>query len=367
MSFRSIRPTLTARRSAGAAWVWVGSLLVAAALLAQGGCEIHDEVQHYQALKPQTFRMLAVIIPHESQFWVFKVSGTVDQMKELKPEVDAFLDSVRFAGNQPKWKVPATWRQGETDALRQAAFLLGPVEEPLEMTVSALPKPEKDADEFLMLNVNRWRGQMGLRSLDPAEPLDAALLMAALSKKETNGVIVRYTADLVGPKPGKTRRGPMMAGMAPPAVPDRPPPPPEQDAGELRYDAPAGWQELPAPRGGERKAAFRIAGGAEVTVLALPPQVGARLLDNVNRWRAQIRQPDITEDQLSRVVKSIPIDGTDASYVILPGDKPNATGILAVLALRPDHTWSFKLMGPTSVLEREKSNFEAFLRSVRLP
>ena len=37
------------------------------------------------------------------------------------------------------------------------------------MTVSSLATPEGDFDEYLLLNVNRWRGQMQVPPLKPDE------------------------------------------------------------------------------------------------------------------------------------------------------------------------------------------------------
>jgi hypothetical protein len=326
-----------------------------------GGCEANDQIEHYQAPKPPKFRMLGAIVPHGERFWFFKVSGPIDVVGECKKEVDAFFDSVTFDGDKPKWQVPGGWRQEEGDAMRQATFLLGPQDEPLELTVTSFPKPEKmGADELLLANVNRWRRQMGLGDLDKAEQLEATA-----PKKEING-IVRHTVDLVGPKPGKTRRMPMMPPMEPPPVPDQPPP--ERGEGEVpTYRVPAGWEEEPTPRGGLRFATFRVRGrdqNAQVTIVALGAQAGS-LEQNVNRWRDQLGLPPVGPDQLASLVRTVSVDGRDVPLVTLPGSRPDAQGTLAATFNRDDRTWFFKMTGPTDLLAREKDNFENFVRSVR--
>ncbi len=66
----------------------------------------------------------------------------------------------------------------------------------------------------------------------------------------------------------------------------------------LRWTAPAGWKELAGS--GMRVASFELpktAGKAEVTVVALPGDVGGELA-NVNRWRGQLALPPIEQEDL---------------------------------------------------------------------
>jgi hypothetical protein len=41
--------------------------------------------------------------------------------------------------------------------------------------------------------------------------------------------------------------------------------------------------------------------------------------------------------------------------------------ILGVIVPRGDHSWFVKMRGAASAVAREKSNFEAFVRSLKLP
>jgi hypothetical protein len=100
-----------------------------------------------------------------------------------------------------------------------------------------------------------------------------------------------------------------------------------------------------------------------VTISDLPR--AKDLLQNVNRWLGQLGQPPITEGQLDRLVQTISVEGHDVPYVLLPGDRPEADGILAIVVSQPNHTWFFKMKGATGLLGREKDNFEKFVRSVR--
>src|SRR5947209_2914049 len=70
----------------------------------------------------------------------------------------------------------------------------------------------------------------------------------------------------------------------------------------IAWKAPDGWQERPA--GSQRFASYRTPAGLEVSVTQLGPEA-SKVLDNVNRWRRQIRLAPVTEDQLPDMTKSV--------------------------------------------------------------
>ena len=123
----------------------------------------------------------------------------------------------------------------------------------------------------------------------------------------------------------------------------------------LAYTVPKGW--TPEPLQGMRKAAFHVVDGdrkVEITVIDLTP-IAADLLLNVNRWREQIGLGPITKEELPKAVKPIPTMGVQGQYVELQTPKATkpAQAILAVVALRPDKVWFFKMFGDTELVLRE--------------
>ena len=77
----------------------------------------------------------------------------------------------------------------------------------------------------------------------------------------------------------------------------------------LHYDKPEGWREKADQ---VRDVVFEIAdGAAEVGILALPRD-GGGLLRNVNRWRGQIRLPEVDEAQLRKDMSQFEVAGTRA-------------------------------------------------------
>jgi hypothetical protein len=304
------------------------------------GCQ-NDEIRSYRVpkaeAKPAT-RLLAVIIPHGDQTWFFKLVGRVPQIDEYKQAFDDFIRTVRFndqADPPIAWTLPANWRAGPASKLRYATLYLGPQENALELTVFKFSGPAGS----VLMNVNRWRGQMGLQDIEESE-------LTKFSKELKLDCGPATLVDMTNP--GK-------------AVPEPRLP--------LRYEKPEGWKEVPDPSG-ISLVLFQIAEGgksAKATITALPNDAGG-LMRNVNRWRGQIGLGPVDEQQLGKEVHQIDVAGTMAPYVDLRG--PEAGGgppprILSVLLPKGRRTWFFKMQGPADLIEKQKPMFEAFVKSVR--
>jgi hypothetical protein len=348
-------PIGTALASASARRVvWLGGLVLVLA-----GCQ-NDGIEHYQIPKPPpppVYRMLGAIVPQESSTWVFKVSGLDEAILEHKPQFDRLLDSVTFAGGNkpPAWKLPEGWRQEPGDQMRFATLLLGPHDRPLELTVSRLDrKPEVKTEAILLANVNRWRGQMGLADVDADRVGEIA------RPRPVHGVTF-YVVELTGPKPGKTAPGMGMAGEQKGRL--RPPPAERGPARRppFRYTTPPGWKE--AEPSGSAVLIFEVGDGAEVKVTSFERTRGMEDVgENVQRWRGQVRLPEISPEQARREATDVRVDGAPGSSVDLSG--PAGQRLLVVMAPRGDLVWFFKMLGPAQAVAGQKAAFEAFVQSV---
>jgi hypothetical protein len=106
---------------------------------------------------------------------------------------------------------------------------------------------------------------------------------------------------------------------------------------------------------------------AQITITPLSAQSGS-LLANVNRWRGQIGLPEIGEMQLQRDLLETEVAGKRCPYADLLGPAsavPHRLRLLAVVAKYGERIWYFKMVGNPELVEQQKSNFEAFLRSIR--
>jgi len=147
------------------------------------------------------------------------------------------------------------------------------------------------------------------------------------------------------------------AKATPPAASREQPP----EASGLKYKTPDGWTVK--ANGPLRMASLDIVDGdqkCDVSIISLGP--GQPVLENVNRWRGQIKLPPAKESELE--IKPIRCGGKDSSLVQLVGETET---ILAVMVPLPDATWFVKLQGPNALAQRELEKFIAFSESIELP
>jgi len=91
----------------------------------------------------------------------FKLQGPDAAVTSRTTEFEGFVKSVRFEGDEPSWSVPQGWRQDPGDSIRFALLRSEEGSPPLEISVTALPY-SGNADDYLLQNINRWRGQLQL-------------------------------------------------------------------------------------------------------------------------------------------------------------------------------------------------------------
>ncbi|MGH7192651.1 MAG: hypothetical protein ACREJM_03850, partial [Candidatus Saccharimonadales bacterium] len=343
------------------------------------GCEKPEEIRHYTistqdaidqlaggrvsgdvAAPAEPSRMLAAAVLRPKQAWFFKLTGPEDAVAAQDAPFREFLKSLRFGDDEspPDWTLPHGWSQRPGSAMRYATLEID-AEPPLEVSVTTLGREEGADSAYLLANINRWRGQMGLADLD-----------AGQLEKQTEPIVVEggkvTLVDLIGRmKAG----GPMMSGgaasapfasggsrgSAGPSPLDHdstPREPATNGAPDLRYETPDGWKEQPAS--GFRLASFQVSDGdqkAEVTIVV----AGGDLLANVNRWRGQIELEATTQEELDREAQSIDVGGRKGTYVELIGSKKTT---LAAVVEAADRTWFITLKGDNDLARREADNFQ---------
>jgi len=136
----------------------------------------------------------------------------------------------------------------------------------------------------------------------------------------------------------------------------------------LTWTPPATWQ--PKALGQMRKGSFTLAGPdaattADLSITAFPGAVGGELA-NINRWRGQLSLDPIAESELSANVTRISSGNLAFTLVDIvgTGDKPQR--ILGAMVPVEQSMWFFKLSGPDAFVASAKSDFLAFLQTVKV-
>jgi hypothetical protein len=193
--------------------------LVGACLLA-AGCGNRDEIRSYDVPKtpaPATAaksegaksepaepsdakdRMIAVgVFPEGAHAWFFKIAGLAATVDGQEKAFRAFVESAKFDGPSPTWTVPVGWKPKQAGMMQHAAFDAG--EPAVEVSVARLPKPQGDDAEYILNNVNRWRGQMSLSAIGAGD-------LAKNVQERAIGTAKATWVDL---------RGTLQKGMRPP-------------------------------------------------------------------------------------------------------------------------------------------------------
>jgi hypothetical protein len=392
---------LTMKLAHGRTWqkLAVGILVTPLAV----GCESQAQIRTYPVKKehatpaasaPQvaasseaTDRMMGAILPAEDRTWYFKITGPVAAMDKNAEALTAFFQTIRVpaGAEKPQWKTPEGWNEQPGTGMRAATLMVPSDDKPLELSVIALPT--SGAPGELLSNVNRWRGQMKL------PPVDAKGLSESVQETKA-GDARMYVVDLRGQLAPSTMTAPFAGGgpfsggapRGPVTAESRrnellpaghPPLNPHGTGGDspLTFKAPKSWPE--STPDGLRKAMFAFQDGgreARVTAIDFPAAAGPKIadpLENMNRWRREVGLSELKKEDLDKAVQSMEIAGQMGHYAEMvpdapkPGEPPRIATIAAMVSAG-DVIWFFKLTGDRDLVLRERENFNAFLKSVRL-
>lgn len=141
--------------------------------------------------------------------------------------------------------------------------------------------------------------------------------------------------------------------------------------GRPEWQVPSGWQEVAPPQMLLAKFVMpdKDQPKAEVTVSVFPGDAGG-VLQNVNRWRRQIKLDPVQQDSLDKMTTSIELPEGKAILVDLTGENPTngqPTRIIGAILPKGDRTWFYKLMGHEQTAEREKAAFIKFVQTATHP
>ena len=267
-------------------------------------------------------RMIAAIVPREQKAWFFKLTGPNQVVTDLMEEFLSLINSLQFKGpgDTPQWTLPEGWHQETASQMRFATIKIDAGDRPLDLSVIPLPMSGGDLDEYILSNVNRWRGQLRLRPIAQGQLFNSEKRTEESIRIDLEDGTQVTLVNLVGfLESGPMGRAPFASQASRAAAPPS----------SLKYSVPDGWK--PTQGTAFSKAAFAVMDGqekVEITISDLSA-AAASLLPNVNRWRNQIQLDDIDQLQLDKQRQAIEIGPLTGDYVELIGPetaKPRETG-----------------------------------------
>lgn len=385
--------------------------LILAAVLACGiGCDSEPEIFQYQiptavpiVLQPEQDRMIAVMVPVGDQVWFYKLTGPKAAVDTVDQRFEEFVESLQYDDQGPRLDaLPDDWQLGGKRPFRFATIDVptttddGEPGNQIDISVSKLSKQD-DYDAMVAMNVNRWRGQLGL---PPSDELRAGAEGIDVEAADDQSMWV----DLVGESSGGTP--PMMAGgfgadgfgaggvgaggfgggdqmtdstsddstdddfagddsVADDST-DRNSAGRDNDA-PVSFDVPDGWRA--GRTSSMRLASFDVGpedSAAEITVIP----AGGDLRSNVARWIGQIRgstPPEDVVDQAMREARRLTVDGRPGQRFYLGTDEASGTAIDAsIIDLDDGFSLFVKMTGPAATVSDQAERIGDFLDSMKI-
>ncbi|MCH2204534.1 MAG: hypothetical protein MK132_01485 [Lentisphaerales bacterium] len=271
------------------------------------------------------------------QTWYIKLTGSANTLITEKANFEAFVNSFKFEGRSASWKAPASWKSLGAGGMIKESFDAGGA----KATIVTLPV----GGGTLESNVNRWRGQIGL------SPTSLEQINKQMQQLEFSGVKYKYLFISGGSQAAKPKAEAPQAASSPGG---------STSQSGISFTLPEGWTTVAAS--GMRKVNLLV-DGIPVTGISLGAAAKG-LKKNVDRWCGQIDMKIPSEDELAAMTEKIDFSGGKADLVVLKGKEKS---ILALVFDEKDSVWFFKAMGETVKILKQKDNFSAFVKSVKLP
>ena len=315
-------------------------------------------------------RILGAVIPDAGNVYFVKATDRIARVTSAESSFRSIVEQFAIdpESGSPKFELPAGWSLKLLDNANAGIGLSEMIAEinfeavggPIKFTISKYNRPTEQAmwDEYLLSQINRWRGQL---ELSPISVLDLQKELVTIPRDAV--ALPAYLFDANG-SGAKTSSKTIQPPIAPVQPPTRPPL-------KLVYVKPEGW-ELQAARP-YREATFKVTKNAmegEVTVSTAKDSP----VQNAAMWIGQVMPNSDPTTLESLAIKTVdeaePIQtGTQVAnlYSIRASDQPDARALLVVaIPMGYDGMSMFvKLNGELRMIEEVKSTFLSFVNSLR--
>ncbi len=325
------------------------------------GCR-EEKIHVYTALKDPPPRQEAAHGPHDGHN-----HGSEGETARPRPQLS--------------WKLPEGWQEIAPDKMNVAKFSITSGAQEAQVTITPLPMlAGRDA-----MIVNMWREQAGLKPLEPEEVAkqlgdvvvggengklfevssaegEAALrIITAMVHRSDASWFYKLSGNatlVAAQKPAFIEfLKSIQINEATPTTAA----PSTGETSKANWEVPSGWKQI-AP-GQMQVARFTVpqpnGGAGEVFVSVFPNDTGGTLA-NVNRWRRQMKLPEIGDKELASLAKPLDASLPNAILVELTNDTQR---MLGAIVPRGGQWWFYKMLGDAAVVSAERDNFIRFAKS----
>jgi hypothetical protein len=202
----------------------------------------------------------------------------------------------------------------------------------------------------------RWNGTPGVAVVV------SMLVLTSCHRDETKVYHVdRDSTDTAQPTQASTAETPPPQTAVPSVAPTTP-------EAQLSYQVPAGWQKKPLSQ--MRVVSLTASGpdGQTGDVSVIPLPVVGRDMDLINLWRSQVKLPPTSDPNAVKQARPVSIGSNEGRLFKYVSEVPMIgqyrQQILVATLARDNQTWFFRIVGPDELVNAQKKNFLAFLKSV---
>ncbi|MGF1451971.1 MAG: hypothetical protein ACFB21_07865 [Opitutales bacterium] len=293
------------------------------------------------------------------------------------------------------WQVPAGWKaQGPANLRVETLLLPGGA----ELAITTFPGDVGG----MLANINRWRGQLQLPPVSEAglrdeismleTPAGAVAIVSMTSPDGQSGMLggvlpfagstwffkltgpaeavqaqeAQYRAflqSLRAPGGEVASGGSEGEGESEPASPS-PTSSPQVQEGFV----PENW--VRSTGSAMRLASYAVSlngeGSGDLGVFAFPGDAGG-FASNLNRWRAQLGLPELSEAELRSMTQEITAATGESFYMLmLNSPEPNDQALLGAIGFDDERSWFLKLSGAKPLVAAQQELFVRYIEGLRL-
>lgn len=292
-------------------------------------------------------RFLAAMAPGPDRMWFFRLNGPEKAVTPLVKDFEEMAKTIKFVGNEPTWTTPKGWERLPGKSVSRGgitvdihAFIRSPGEVPQQVEVSGLSLEGNSGPKGLQINLNRWRGMIGLPPVDPEE------IPTVTRTIDANGVKVTLV-DMEGGSGG--------------GLPGGHPPIPKMAKLPFKADVPADWVVLPGEGG---TVAFKDLRGVMFYFKQDKAEMTwAEILDQLRRKR---KFEPLPEDKIRTGTTTLVVGTNKLNAVELNfKDGEDTLQLLGAQHMIGGEKWVFVMVCDSKTYERRRPQFQQFLASIQ--
>jgi hypothetical protein len=326
--------------------------------VALAGCKPEDEIAKETVTHAdrEKIRLRVAVIERPRHVYFFRLSGPIELINQNEAAFNDFVRSATFVGNKkPTWTEPKGWKKdppmdaaiGGLDTL--ARFRLDAKPKEIEIAVTRMPSKGFN----LMTNMHRWQKQVNVALTESHDELKEQVKEKdGIKWVDLTGLAVHTVSKPAEPVAAKKVKDLIpVAGMIP-----------------FEYVKPEKWVRM-KPREMAPEV-LRVTNDeeevAEITFVRLPGG-GGGLAGNINRWRKEIKLPELPDAEAENAAARWEVAGAKAHFVDLDNPKgpEERNRTLGVILPMGDATWFIKMSGPGDLVGENRKEFEGFVKSLK--